>query len=541
MSRFDYDVAILGGGSAGYAAARTASGADLKTIVVEGGKEVGGLCILRGCMPTKALLYAAEVMHLASHPEPWGIRAGRVSFNFGKVMARKNALIKEFADYRRQQLANGKFEFLRANARFVDMHTVELDSPNLAGIDSARQRPGLRQSSAALASDVARGKAPEGWRTPKPGGNFLTAKHFIIATGSIVAPPPLPSLRDVGYITSDDALALKRLPKSLIVLGGGAIACEFAQFFARFGVEVTLIQRSQHVLKEFDTDAAAEIEKVFQREGIKIFTGTKLIDARLKGRLKTVSFEHNGRAAPASAEEILFALGRVPNTASLALEKAGVATENSRIIANELMQTSAPHIYTAGDCTGPYEIVHIAVQQGEIAAHNIAQPKSPRRMDYRLLISVVFTEPQVAFVGLTEKEAKARGIPYLTASYPFNDHGKSLIMEAKDGFVKLLAEPKSGEILGGACVGPVGGELIHEIAAAMAKRMTVHELAAMPHYHPTLAEIWTYPAEELAAKGDRKSLSEGRVIRAPISLRLPTIRDSQSSPLRKFSQALPPA
>ena len=142
----------------------------------------------------------------------------------------------------------------------------------------------------------------------------------------------------------------------------------------------------------------------------------------------------------------------------------------------------------------------IAVTQGEIAAQNIVQPKSPRKTDHRLLISIVFTEPQVAFVGLTEKEANARGIKFLTASYPFNDHGKSLIMEAKDGFVKLLANPKTGEILGGECVGPLGGELIHEIVAAMAKRMTVQELAIMPHYHPTLAEIWTYPAEELATK-----------------------------------------
>jgi len=459
MNRFDYDVAILGGGSAGYAAARTAAGAGLKAIVIEGGKEVGGLCILCGCMPTKALLYAAEVMHLAGHPEPWGIRAGKVGFDFKKVMARKNALVREFADYRRQQLANGRFEFLRANAHFLDAHTLELSD-----------------------------------------GKELTAKNFIIATGSIVAQPPLPSLREAGYLTSDDALALQRLPKSLIVLGGGPIACEFAQFFARFGVKVTLIQRSEHILKEFDPDAAVEIEKVFRREGVKVFTGTKLADAKRKGKLKTVSFEHDGKTVSVSAEEILFALGRAPNTASLDLENAGVKTENGRILANELMQTSAPHIYTAGDCTSPHEIVHIAVQQGEIAAHNIANPKSPRRMDYRPLISVVFTEPQVAFVGLTEKEAKARGIPYLVASYPFNDHGKSLIMEAKDGLVKLLADPKSGEILGGSCVGPVGGELIHEIAAAMTKNMTVRELAAMPHYHPTLAEIWTYPAEELAAR-----------------------------------------
>ncbi len=216
--------------------------------------------------------------------------------------------------------------------------------------------------------------------------------------------------------------------------------------------------------------------------------------------MNTVSFEREGKTVSVSADEILFALGRVPNTASLVLENAGVKTEQGRIVADEFMRTSAPHIYAAGDCTGPHEIVHIAIQQGETAVHNIVKSNSPRRMDYRLLISVVFTEPQVAFVGLTEKEAAARKIPFLAASYPFNDHGKSLIMEAKDGFVKLLANPKSGEILGGACVGPSGGELIHEIVAAMAKRMTVQELAAMPHYHPTLAEIWTYPAEELAEK-----------------------------------------
>ncbi len=492
MNRYDYDVAILGGGSAGYAAARTAAGAGLKTVVIEGGEDVGGLCILRGCMPTKALLYAAEVMHLASHPEPWGIRTGKVGFDFKKVMARKNALIQDFADYRVKQLHKGKFNFFRANAKFVDAHTVALSRADLPVGEGARQRVPAK----------------------------ITAAHFVIATGSNVAPPPLPQLRETGYLTSDDALVLKKLPKSLIVLGGGAVACEFAQFFARFGVKVTLIQRSAHILKEFDAGVAAEIEKVFRREGIRVFTGTKLLDARLVARAsrpfasrgpaarattKEVLFEHEGKTVSASAEEILFALGRVPNTASLGLDQASVATDNGRIIANEFMQTSAPHIYAAGDCTGPHEIVHIAVQQAEIAAHNIAQPNSPRRMDYRLLISVVFTEPQVALVGLTEKEAKAHGIPCLAASYPFNDHGKSLIMEAKDGFVKLLAEPKSGEILGGACVGPVGGELIHEIVAATAKRMTVQELAVMPHYHPTLAEIWTYPAEELAGQILNKS------------------------------------
>jgi pyruvate/2-oxoglutarate dehydrogenase complex dihydrolipoamide dehydrogenase (E3) component len=474
MKRFDFDVAVIGGGSGGYAAARTAAGAGLKTAVIEGGKEVGGLCILRGCMPTKALLYAAEVKHLAERAETWGVRAGNITFDFAKVMARKSAEIKDFADFRVQQLNAGKFKFIRANAKFLDAHSVELNP-----------HPALSH--------------PMGEGGRRPGeGKTLTARHFVIATGSRVAPSPLPQLDEVGFITSDDAVALKKLPKSLIILGGGAIACEFAQFFARFGVKVTLIQRSKNILKEFDADAGIEIEKVFQREGISVFTNTKLLDAKRKGKLKTVSFEQNRKTISVSAEEILFALGRVPNTAPLNLENAGVKTENGRVVTNGKMQTSTPHIFAAGDCTGPHDIVHIAVAQGEIAAHNIAQPQSPRKTDHRLLISVVFTEPQVAFVGLTEKEAKARGIKFLAASYPFNDHGKSLIMEAKDGFVKLLANPKTGEILGGACVGPSGGELIHEIVAAMAKRMTVRELAAMPHYHPTLAEIWTYPAEELA-------------------------------------------
>jgi len=477
VNRFDYDVAILGGGSAGYAAARTAADAGLRTVVVEGGEEVGGLCILRGCMPTKALLYAAEVMHLASHPQPWGIRTGKISFDFKKVMARKNALIKDFADYRVRQLNGKRFKFIRANARFVNQHTVELHPLFSSGCDSAPFNQS-RLTSAAM----------------------LKAKNFVIATGSIVALSPLPQLNEVGFITSDDALTLKKLPKSLIVLGGGAVACEFAQFFARFGVKVTLIQRSGHLLKDFDADAGVEIEKVFRAEGVRVFTGTKLLDAQRRGALKSVAFEQNGRRISVAADEILFALGRVPDTASLGLETAGVRTENGRIVTNDKMQTSAPHIFAAGDCTGPHEIVHIAIQQGETAVHNIRKPKSPRRMDYRLLISVVFTEPQVALVGLTEKTATERGVTFLAASYPFNDHGKSLIMETRDGFVKLLASPKTGEILGGACVGPLGGELIHEIAGAMAKRMTVHELAAMPHYHPTLAEIWTYPAEELAEK-----------------------------------------
>jgi pyruvate/2-oxoglutarate dehydrogenase complex dihydrolipoamide dehydrogenase (E3) component len=456
---FDYDLAVIGAGSGGFAAARTAAAEGLNAVIIEGGEEVGGLCILRGCMPTKALLYASEVLHLAGHSETWGVKTDDVHFDFARVMARKNALIKDFADYRQHQLLNGRFKFIRANARFADAHTLELST-----------------------------------------GGRLTAAAFVVATGSVIAPSTLPQLNVLDCLTSDSALELSRLPKSLIVLGGGAVAVEFAQFFTRFGVRVTQIQRSPHLLRLLDDDASTVLEQVFRREGIALYTGTRLVDAHRAGEQKEVVFEHNGKTIRVMADEVLFALGRAPNVRNLGLERVGVQLEHDRVLTDLHQQTNVPQIYAAGDCTGLHEIVHIAIQQGEVAAHNIAHPDRRKQMDYRLLTEVIFTEPQIATVGLTERAAQSQNVPYLAASYPFNDHGKSLIMEAKDGFVKLLASPASGEILGGGCVGPLGGELIHEIIAAMAKRMTVHELAVMPHYHPTLAEIWSYPAEELAAK-----------------------------------------
>jgi len=444
----------------------------LRTALIEGGRELGGLCILRGCMPSKALLWAAEVRHQAQRVEIWGMQRKPVPFQWNEVMVRKESMIRDFAGYRQQQLIGGDFALIRARARFRNPHTLDLGN-----------------------------------------GRTLTARHFILATGSVVSPPPLPQLGEAGFITSDDAVTLRRLPKSLIVLGGGSVAVELAQLFARFDVAVTLIQRSNHILRGFDSDAAETLETALQRDDVRLFTGTTLLNARREGPKKVVEFQHAGKRRRVAAEEMLLALGRSPNTASISLERAGVETDGGRIVTDERMRTTAPHIYAAGDCTSPHEVVHVAIQQGETAAHNILHPRRPRVMDYRLLTQIVFTEPQIATVGLTEKQAAVAGQRVLVAQYPFNDHGKSLIMDATDGFVKLLAHPATGEILGGACVGPSGGELIHEIVAAMHGRMTVRELAAMPHYHPTLAEIWTYPAEELAGQLPCRRPLSGRVVR----------------------------
>lgn len=454
----NYDLAVIGGGSAGYAAARTALDQGMKPVVIEGGEKVGGLCILRGCMPTKALLYAAEVMHLSREASTWGVKVPSPSYSMAEVMRRKNEMIEDFASFRREQLQSGRFDFIRANAKFINEHEVQLVN-----------------------------------------GDTIRAANFLIATGSSVSQPPIPSLTEVGYLTSDTALELTRLPASIVVLGGGAIAVEFAQFFARFGVRTTVIQRSPNILKDFDKDIAETVEASFKDEGIEVITSTKLIGAEKTESGKRILFEHAGEKREIETEEIFFALGRSPNTGTLDVAKAGVElAPNGRIVTNSCQQTTAPHIYAAGDCCGPHEIVHIAIQQGELAVNNMATENDPTPVDYRLLSSIVFTDPQAAVVGLTERAAKADGIPYIAASYPFNDHGKSMIMNVKHGFVKLLAAPDTGRILGGACVGPVGGELIHEIIVAMAANMTVQQLAAVPHYHPTLAEIWGYPAEELA-------------------------------------------
>lgn len=456
-TNWDYDLIVVGGGSGGYAAARTAVSAGKKVAVVEGGNKVGGLCILRGCMPTKALLYAGEVAHLARESSTWGLDIPSVNPDLTAVMKRKDALIQDFASYREEQLTDGRFDFIRERASFADPHTLELSS-----------------------------------------GRKITAAYFVIATGSVVSPPPLSALSDLGYMTSDEALELQELPKSLIVLGGGAVAVELAQFYLRMGTEVTLVQRSPHILKELDPDAAQEVEQALRAEGMKIFTNTRLTGATMSGARKRIEFDHNGAPTSVDAEEVLMGLGRSPNTAKLNLDQIGIETEKGRILCNPRMQSTLPHVFAAGDCTGPHEVVHIAIQQGEIAAHNLAFPDKPKEIDYRLLTSVVFTEPQVGQTGPTEREAKARGIDYRVASYPFNDHGKSMIMNAQHGFVKLVAHSQTGEILGGTCVGPSGGELIHEITVAMAARMNVKDFALIPHYHPTLAEIWTYPAEDLA-------------------------------------------
>ena len=457
----DYDFAVIGGGSAGFAAARTAAGLGLKTVVIEGGKEVGGLCILRGCMPSKTLIESANRLLAMRHAKEFGLNAENISFDGTAIIARKKRLIGEFADYRREQLEAGKFDFLRGHASFTDPNTVEI-----------KLSDGSQKS--------------------------LQARSFLICTGSIISVPPVPGLAEAGCLNSDDVLNLAEIPESVIVLGAGPVALETAHYFNGLGRRVTVIQRSGHLLKGVDEDVASVVENAFRKRGLDVFTNTKLL--RVENR--RVVFEHEGLEKSLEAAAVLNALGRQPNTANLGLNQAGVERHGVTVKITPSQQTSASHIFAAGDCAGPFEVVHIAIAQGELAARNAAKflrgESGLETMDYRLKLYVVFTEPQVACVGLSENEALEKGLDILTATYPFNDHGKSLVMGETEGFVKLIVEKTTREILGGSVVGPHASDLIHEIVVAMRFRATAGQLATTPHYHPTLSEIWTYPAEELA-------------------------------------------
>ncbi len=462
----DYDFAIIGGGSAGYAAARTASAEGLRTVVIEGGREVGGLCILRGCMPTKTMIESANRFLTLRRAGEFGLHAGAISANPAAILARKRRIIGEFADYRRQQLEDRRFDFVRARATFADAHTLRLDWP---------------------------GEPP---RT-------LSAARILVATGSTVQTPPVPGLATCGALTSDDVLERETIPASLIVLGAGPVALEFAHYFAALGTTVTIIQRGPQLLTGTDPDIAAALESALRERGLAIHTGTQILALERTAAGVRVTFTQNGATLTVEAADVLNALGRRPDLDGLALAAAGVEAPRGRIQTNAHQQTSQPHIFAAGDCCGPYEVVHIAIQQGEIAARNAARqqradPPPLESIDYRLNLFAVFTEPQVASVGLTEAGARAAGRAFRTATYPFNDHGKSIAMGETHGLVKLLADPATGEILGGSVVGPHASDLIHEIVVAMAFRATAAQLATIPHYHPTLSEIWTYPAEELA-------------------------------------------
>ena len=458
-----YDFVVIGGGSAGFNAARVAAGLGRRVAVVEGARRLSGLCILRGCMPSKTLFYSAEVLHLARTGRNFGLRISGAAADMPAMHARKKRIIRGFADFRAKQLETGDFDLIRSYARFVDPHTVELGD-----------------------------------------GRHIKGSHFLVSTGSRVSVPPVPGLDTTPFWTSDDVLDLDFKPRSVIVMGGGIVGCELAQFLGRIGTRVCMVQRSSHILRGYSAKAASVIRRAFADEGIEVVSDTHVTGIRRTKRGVSVAFRHGGRTVHRQADHLLNALGREPDTSRLSLEAAGVKTaSNGRILANRWQQTNVPHIYAAGDCCGPHEIVHVANQQGELAARHSSGVRGLRPLDDAMLLSVVFTDPQIGRIGLHEGDLEKKGVTFSTASHPFSDHGKSILMDANYGYVKILADRGSGRIRGAEIVGKDAGELIHCFTTPLAMRATVHDMLEAPWYHPTLSEIVTYPLEALAGKTRR--------------------------------------
>jgi pyruvate/2-oxoglutarate dehydrogenase complex dihydrolipoamide dehydrogenase (E3) component len=464
----EFDLIVLGAGSAGYAAARVAATEHRARVALVDKGPLGGLCILAGCMPSKALLQSSRVAHLVEHAEAFGLEVPEWRPNFARIMARKDRLIGGFARDRREgieQLPNT--ELITGEARFVGPTTIQV------------------------------------------GDRTLSAPKVVLALGSRPLIPPVPGLQEVGYLLSDQLLTLEKLPESLMVIGGGIIALELGQFFARLGVKVTIVEAAPRLVAREDEDVSEVMARRLTREGIEIRTGVKPFHIERRGDRKAICFEgHGGTVDVIEAEEIVVATGREPAVHGLDLEVADVRLDGRRMVLNRCLQTTNPNIYAAGDVTGTSYLVHVAVAEGELAARNALMGCAPTPAPETLYISAAFTEPNIARVGLSEGEARQLGREVLVGKYLFADHGKAEILDETDGFVKLLADPRSGALLGATVVGPEGAELIHELACALTARMTVEQFLRVPHVHPTLAEIWTYPAEEILEQMRSRSLVE---------------------------------
>ncbi len=453
----DYDIVVIGAGSAGFAAVRTALGLNKKIAVIEQGP-FGGLCILRGCMPSKTLLRTAQIAKDIKDGPTFGVIAEKVTIRPDIYIERKNRLIKEFADYRNKSLKEMDVDIIEGRARYLDGNTI------------------------------------------KVGDRVILAKKSIISTGSSEFIPPIAGLSDVDYLISDDVFDLKIIPKSIIILGGGAIALEMASYFNAIGAEVTLIQRSTHILSKEDEDVAVSLQEAMREEGVAIYTNTQMKALKSTGNGIEVEFTHKTASEEENvkiyAEKLLLALGRVPNLESLNLKAAGISFNNGRLIVNDYLQTTNPDIFIAGDALSIMQVGNVAIAQGEVAVHN-AFHKKKKTIDYWRFPIAIFSTPEFATVGTSQKELDKANIEYDVATYPFDDEGKAIVIGKTHGLLKIIYGKKDRKIVGIAVVGEHASELIHEGAVLLHFNATVDDLAKIPHVHPTLTEIYSYLADEI--------------------------------------------
>ncbi|WP_374023077.1 dihydrolipoyl dehydrogenase [Mycobacterium sp. HNNTM2301] len=445
-----FDVVVLGAGPGGYVAAIRAAQLGLNTAVVEP-KYWGGVCLNVGCIPSKALLRNAELVHIFTKEAATFGMNGEATFDYGAAFDRSRKVAEGRVAGVHFLMKKNKITEIHGYGRFTDANTLSVDL-NDGGTDT------------------------------------VTFDHAIIATGSSTRLVPGTSL-SANVVTYEEQILSRELPESIVIAGAGAIGMEFGYVLKNYGVDVTIVEFLPRALPNEDADVSKEIERQFKKLGIKILTGTKVESISDNGSEVTVAVSKDGNAQELKAAKVLQAIGFAPNVEGYGLEKAGVAlTDRKAIGVNDYMMTSVPHIYAIGDVTGLLQLAHVAEAQGVVAAETIAGAETLALGDYRMLPRATFCQPQVASFGLTEQQARDEGYDVVVAKFPFTANGKAHGLGDPTGFVKLIADAKYLELLGGHLIGHDVSELLPELTLAQKWDLTATELARNVHTHPTLSE-----------------------------------------------------
>lgn len=442
--KYDYDLVVLGSGGGGSVAAHIVAAAGNRVAIVEA-DELGGDCPTYGCVPTKALLHAAEIYNAARNGQQFGIRPAALSYNYPSVRAWKDMAVRRTGAHESAHVYESEgIKLLRGAAAFAGPHEVIVNR------------------------------------------RHYSAEYFLIATGSHSFIPPIEGLDDAGYITHREAVDLNRPPKSLFVIGGGAVGCEFSELFSIFGSKVYVSEVASRLLMSEDQEIGELVRDVFETErGVEVLTNSKVMKVAKDGLTKRVYFQHGSDTSSVKVDEILIAAGRVANV-DIGLENAGVTYTPRNIIVNEYMQTKAPHIYAAGDVVGPYPLMHMAAYQSRLAAHNILH-KQKVAADYRAVPRCTFVSPEVASVGLTEDACLRRDLRIKKAVAPLTIIGRANVSNSERGFVKVITD-REGKLLGATIACPRAGEMIHELTLAIQHGMSAADIANTIHAFPTWSE-----------------------------------------------------
>ncbi|MGV0624344.1 dihydrolipoyl dehydrogenase [Mycolicibacter minnesotensis] len=445
-----FDVVVLGAGPGGYVAAIRAAQLGLNTAIVEP-KYWGGVCLNVGCIPSKALLRNAELAHIFSREAATFGISGTATFDYGAAFDRSRKVADGRVAGVHFLMKKNKITEIHGYGRFTDAHTMAVEL-NEGGTET------------------------------------VTFDNAIIATGSSTRLVPGTSLSD-NVVTYEQLILSRELPASIVIAGAGAIGMEFSYVLANYGVDVTVVEFLPRALPNEDAEVSKEIEKQFKKLGVKIRTGTKVESITDDGSKVSVVVSKDGQTETLQADKVLQAIGFAPNVDGYGLEAAGVAlTERRAIGVGEYMQTSVPHIYAIGDVTGLLQLAHVAEAQAVVAAETIGGAETMPLGDYRMMPRATFCQPQVASFGLTEEQAKAEGYDVKVVKFPFTANGKAHGVGDPSGFVKLIADAKYGELIGGHLVGHDVSELLPELTLAQKWDLTANELARNVHTHPTMSE-----------------------------------------------------